>query len=132
MIAALPLPIRILLLVLGGALIGAVINWAIYAWTYFLKRPISPWMTPDPQAPPRRWLDRIPLAGWIFLRREHKIHGTGFWIRPLLIEVVWAVGWPWFYFWQLNGGLTDGVATPTAPIAWNLQAETWFFAHSIC
>ena len=131
MLAALPQPIRILLLIVIGALIGSFINWAIYSWTYFLKRPVSPWMTPDPNATPRRWLDRIPVAGWILLRRDHAIHGSGFWIRPLLIEFVWAVGLPWFYYWQLNGGLTGGPATPAAPVSWNMQVETWFLAHSV-
>jgi leader peptidase (prepilin peptidase)/N-methyltransferase len=131
MLVALPHPIRILLLVVTGALIGSFINWAIYSWAYFLKRPISPWMTPDPQTSPRRWLDRVPIAGWILLRRDQAIHGKGFWIRPLLIEIVWAVGLPWFYYWQCSGGLTGGPATPTPPITWNLQVETWFFAHTI-
>ena len=70
-IADLPLPI--LMLTLAGAVIGAFVNWAIYSWTFFLKRPFSPWMTPAEAASPRGWADRIPIAGWIVLRRDSDV-----------------------------------------------------------
>ncbi len=128
MIADLPLPI--LILTLAGALIGAFVNWAIYSWTYFLKRPFSPWMTTAESASRRNWTDRIPIAGWILLRRDAAAFGNGFWIRPMLIEIAWAIGLPWFYFWQIGGGLTGGPITPLPP-TWGLWSETWFYAHTI-
>ena len=66
-------------------------NWAIYrlAWN---RRPISPWSPPDPSAPPRRLCDRLPIVGWLGLRREAALHGAGFWIRPMLIEILPGAG----------------------------------------
>ena len=130
MLELLPHPVRILTLVVIGASIGSFINWGIYAWTYFLTRPISPWMKRHPDSLPRKWSDRLPVIGWFGLRRDHPIHGKGFWIRPLLIEVCWAIGLPWFYNWQLGGGLTGGVIQPL-PVSWALWTETWFWGHTL-
>ncbi len=69
--------------------------------------------------------DRIPILGWFSLRRHVKDLGSGFWIRPLLIEITWAIGLPWFWFWQTTPGLTAGVAVPA------LWIETWFWGHSV-
>ena len=55
-------------------------------------------MTPDPQARPVAGLTASHWPAGYFASRSCKIHGTGFWIRPLLIEIVWAVGLPWFYY----------------------------------
>lgn len=128
MLASLPIWIRILLLMGAGAVFGAFINWAIYAWTIWLSRPISPWMTPVEGESPRIWQDRIPVAGWYLRRRDSQVYGTGFWIRPMLIELTWIIGVPWFYHWQTTGGLTGGVVG--AP-NWNELSETWFYAHTI-
>ena len=128
MLASLPTGIRIAILLCSGAVLGVLINWAIYAWAMLQERPISPWMKPADGESPRTWLDRVPIVGWINRRRDSNIHGAGFWIRPLLIEIVWAIGLPWFYQWQVSGGLTAGVTTdPT----WGLWSETWFYAHGI-
>lgn len=126
---ALPNLIRILLLVVIGAGVGAVINWAIYQLQYFNKRKISPWQSRDEQAKPRATTDYIPILGWFGIRRDAELHGKGFWIRPLLIEVVWAIGLPWFYNWQFAGGLTDGMN-----VANGLGAtvfETWFLVQAV-
>ncbi len=129
MLSALPPIVRIVLLAVVGAIVGALLNRAIYAWPYFRKRAISPWLPADPNALPRRWSDFIPILGWFGLRREHKIHGSGFWVRPLLIEIVWLIGLPWFYFWQLAGGLTGGLLVPE-PVGWPSFIETWFVAQA--
>ena len=86
----LPLFGRYAILAVAGLLLGAFTNWGIYTFAYF-PRPISPWSQPHTDAPPRRGLDRLPVIGWLGLRRERSLHGTGFWIRPLLIEVGMAV-----------------------------------------
>ena len=62
-------------------------NLAIYRLAWY-PRPISPWSRPDPSAPPRRVWDRLPIFGWLGLRREATLHGTGFWIRPMLLELL--------------------------------------------
>jgi prepilin signal peptidase PulO-like enzyme (type II secretory pathway) len=87
---SLSLNVRLAILVGGGLLLGALANWGIYTFAYF-ARPISPWGRPSPDAPPRRWFDRLPVIGWFGLRRERSIHGTGFWIRPLLIELAFPL-----------------------------------------
>ena len=130
MLANLPPLILVPLLGIAGALIGAFINRSIYAWPYFLKRPISPWQNADKKAPLRKIADYIPVFGWWGLRREAPIHGRGFWIRPLLIELVWLLGLPWFYFWISGGGLTGGPLVPP-PTNWDTLVETWFTTYAI-
>ncbi len=126
-LAAMPDLIRTILLVLVGACIGAAVNWAIYQLQYFSKRAISPWQKRDEKAQPRTAADFIPVFGWWGLRREASVHGKGFWIRPLLIELTWAIGLPWFYSWQTGGGLTEGVVVGIAP-TW---FETWFLVQTV-
>jgi leader peptidase (prepilin peptidase)/N-methyltransferase len=129
MLANLPTWIRFSVLLCSGAIVGALINGAIYVWAMFLTRPVSPWMKPAEGESERTWLDRVPIIGWINRRRDSKIHGRGFWIRPMLIEIVWAIGLPWFYQWLANGGLTVGLAGAVPPpTAW---AETWFLSLGI-
>ncbi len=113
-----------IVLSLAGALVGSWINWAIYRLGT-AKRAISPWSTPDTNASPRTLQDRIPIIGWFFLRRDAKGFGKGFWIRPMIIEIVWTAGLPWFYQWQISGGLSTPAVPPVA------QAELWFFADSV-
>ncbi len=125
----LPCPVQILLLALLGAMIGSAINYGIYAWTWLLRRSISPWQPPHPNAPKRAWMDRIPVLGWLALRREQSLHGKWFWIRPMMIELIWLVGLPWFYFWQLGGGLVGGELSPQ-PMGWAATTEIWFWLHT--
>lgn len=125
MLSLLPNFLIIALLMVLGAILGAFINRSIYAWAMFLKRPISPWLKPADGETPRQSLDRIPVIGWWGRRRDSGVYGNGFWIRPMLIELAWIVFLPWFYFWQVGGGLTGG-AVPSA-----LMGETWFWGHTI-
>ena len=128
MLTNLPSWIRVAILLGCGAIIGSMINWAIYAWAMFLKRPISPWMKPAEGESERTLLDRIPIIGWIGRRRDSEVYGKGFWIRPMLIEVACAIGVPWFYQWLAAGGLTAGNIPATG---WPLMYETWFFAFGM-
>lgn len=128
MLANLPLWMRLSVLLGIGAIVGAFINWAIYAWAMFLKRPISPWMKPAEGESARIMLDRIPIIGWPGRRRDSNVYGKGFWIRPMTIEVICAVCVPWFYYWLLTGGLTGG-QFPAA--GWTAMVETWFYAYGI-
>ena len=40
----------------------------------------------------------MPILGWWFLRREEKFHGARFWVRPMLLELIFALGVP-ALFW---------------------------------
>jgi leader peptidase (prepilin peptidase)/N-methyltransferase len=84
--SVLPLELRLLILFVVGVFVGTQINRAIYRLAWF-QRNIGPWSPPHPDAAPRQWFDRIPILGWFALRRESVIHGSSFWIRPLLIEI---------------------------------------------
>ena len=49
--------------------------------------------------------DRIPILGWFGLRREASIHGSGFWVRPILIEIGVAISLPLIYWFETQSGL---------------------------
>ena len=100
----LPLGLRFLLVGLIGLMGGSLANLVIYRFAYFNPRLISPWGPSADGAPPRRWVDRIPVLGWLTLRREASIHGSGFWIRPLLIEIGTAFGLMWLYQFETQAG----------------------------
>jgi prepilin signal peptidase PulO-like enzyme (type II secretory pathway) len=94
-----------------GLIVGSLVNAGIYALAWS-PRPISPWQRPHPEAPPRHWFDWAPVVGWLALARESKLHGRGFWIRPLLIELVCAIGLPALYWWVISGKLTPLLPIP--------------------
>lgn len=99
--AALPLLLQLSIVCLCGLILGALVNWATYNFAWFNPQEISPWGSCPPQAT-RRWTDRIPVLGWLGLRREHEIHGRGFWIRPMLIEIAMGIGLAWLYCWEVQ------------------------------
>ena len=98
-ILAVPGEIRLVVLGVLGALLGSLINLGAYrlAWN---PRAIGPWW-PAAAAPPRRWTDRLPILGWLGMRREAGLHGRGFWIRPMAIELALALGLPALYWWEV-------------------------------
>jgi leader peptidase (prepilin peptidase) / N-methyltransferase len=122
-----------------GACLGSFVNWAIYslAWNC---RAISPWSPPESSAPPRRASDRIPIVGWLGLRREANIHGRGFWIRPLLVEIVLGVAVAALYWWEIDrlglvrGQLAAAIALPLGPLRWQFVSHVlllcWMLAAS--
>jgi leader peptidase (prepilin peptidase) / N-methyltransferase len=130
-ILAIPMPVRLAVLFVLGAFLGGVVNWAIYglAWN---PRPISPWSRPDPAAPRRRWSDRLPVVGWLGLRREAPLHGPGFWIRPMLLELCTAAGLAALYWWEVGyGGLLPAILRcPPAPEWWPML-HLEFAAHTV-
>ncbi len=85
-ILAIPLPLRLATLFVAGAVVGGLVNWGTYrlAWR---RRQISPWSAPPEGAARRRWSDHLPIVGWWWLAREWHLHGRGFWIRPMLVEI---------------------------------------------
>ena len=103
--------VRLAVLFVLGACVGSLANLGIYrlAWR---PRSIGPWWRPDPDAPPRRLSDRLPIIGWLGLRREAGLHGAGFWIRPLLVELLTGIGFAALYWWEIE---RQGLLPPDAP-----------------
>jgi len=104
-----------------GAVIGSQLNRGIYrlAWS---PRWIGPWSPPHPEAPPRRPIDRVPILGWIGLRREAAIHGAGYWVRPMLLELAAGVGLAALYWWEIQClGLLPSKVPPPDP--WILYGQ---------
>ena len=134
-----PLELRLALVFLIGACLGSLVNWAIYALAWH-SRPISPWSRGPIDAPPRRRADRIPILGWLGLRREAHVHGRGFWIRPLLLELGLGVALAALYWWEVERlGLIQtqvgfAIAPPLGPLHWQFVAHTlllcWMLAAS--
>jgi prepilin signal peptidase PulO-like enzyme (type II secretory pathway) len=116
------LGVRVACLFIAGLFLGGQINRAIYrlAWN---PRPIGPWSNPHPDAPARRFTDRLPVWGWFGMEREAALHGRWFWIRPMLIELTTAVGLPALYVWEIGGGLAPGQPLGQA------QLHAQFFSH---
>ncbi len=110
-IVAIPLELRLAVLVLLGMHVGSLANLAIYRLGLH-PRPISPWSRRDPKTPPRRLRDRLPVFGWLGLRREAGQHGAGFWVRPMLLELFCGIGFAALYWWEIP---QQGLLPPNAP-----------------
>jgi prepilin signal peptidase PulO-like enzyme (type II secretory pathway) len=125
-----PLELRLLLLFVIGVGLGSVVNWAIYslAWN---PRPISPWSRAPLNAARRRGADRLPIFGWLGLRREAHLHGRGFWIRPLLLELGLGVALAALYWWDVArlGLIQEQVGFPIEPPFWPLHWQ--FLSHAL-
>ena len=132
----LPLGLRITLLAVAGLAGGALANHVIYTWCFF-PRAISPWAKPHDDAPERKTFDRTPLLGWLGLSRESKIHGSGFWVRPMLIELALAIALPVLYMYEaLDGNLFPPINVNANLLANMIaQFEPWgtqiFFGHAV-
>ncbi len=110
--------IRLAGLFLVGLLLGSLINLGVYqlAWN---DRAISPWSAGPKGGPQRRWSDRVPVVGWLGLRREASLHGWGFWIRPMLVELAAGAGLAALYWWEVAQG---GIVPPQALAAFGAEA----------
>jgi leader peptidase (prepilin peptidase)/N-methyltransferase len=96
----LPLDARYLVLALIGALLGSLVNLGTSALA-FEPRPISPWMRRGTENRRRSWFDRIPIVGWLGLRRERDLFGGWTWLRAMLVEIAFAIGVPVLYWWEV-------------------------------
>ncbi len=101
----LPLPLRLALVAVVAALMAAVVNWAVYAFAYHSEFD-GPWSRKPPHDLTFGRADRVPLYGWWRLRRFTPRLGRRYWLQPLVVEIVCAVGAPWWYWWEtVRGGL---------------------------
>jgi leader peptidase (prepilin peptidase)/N-methyltransferase len=126
-----PLVVRLLIVFVVGVCLGSIVNWAIYALAWN-PRPISPWSSLPAEASGRTRLDRLPFFGWFKLSREASLHGRGFWIRPMLLELGLGVALAALYWWEIGRlGLIQsqlhGVAI--APPTWALHWQ--FLSHAL-
>ncbi len=112
-------PLLLVPLAVLGAALGSVVNLAVYRLAWH-RRSYSPWSAPLENAPPRQWTDRIPVFGWLGMRRESPLHGAGFWIRPMLVEVVTATGMAALYWWEVEqrGLIRPMIMPPATGILW--------------
>jgi len=128
-----PLELRMVALFVIGLFLGGLLNLGIYRLAY-APRAISPWSARLPMAPPRRLFDCLPVVGWCALRREASLHGAGFWVRPLVIEIVTGGLLAALYWWEIGerGLLTDGfkVFLDLPPNA-ALRRETLVALHAV-
>lgn len=124
--------LRYALLALVGLAAGAFANYLIYWWAYFWRH-ISPWSPPHPAAPPRRLGDRVPVLGWWGLRREASLHGRGFWVRPLLVEIGCALAIPLLYWFHTQSGglLPPGLRGPAQLAMFSPWGHSLFVVHSV-
>jgi prepilin signal peptidase PulO-like enzyme (type II secretory pathway) len=99
LILAIPFELRLIILFVAGCALGGLCNWAVYRLAY-RQRSISPWSAPPPDAPPRRLIDRIPVFGWLGLSREEHLYGRGFWIRPMVVELLTGGLLAGLYWWE--------------------------------
>lgn len=130
-IESIPFELRLAILFLVGAILGSLANWAVYrlAWC---KRQIGPWTTPEPGAPPRALSDRIPIFGWLGLRRESSFHGSTFWIRPMLVELLAGFALAWLYWWEIDQLALFPLGTPRpAPAEWMGILHIQFTLHTV-
>ena len=100
--AALSPTVQLALVGLAGCFLGALVNWATYRFAWFNPREISPWGPIPKEVPARKLTDRIPIVGWLGLRREAEVHGRGFWVRPMLIEIAMGVGLAMLFWWEVH------------------------------
>ena len=116
-IQAVPIELRLVGMFVVGACAGGLVNLGIYRLAWH-ARPISPWSGPPADGPPRRRFDRLPIVGWLGLRRESAIHGWGFWIRPMLVELLCGAGFAALYCWEIDrlGLILPGVPPPSTAV----------------
>ncbi len=136
---SLPLELRVGVVLVIGVLVGTQVNRGVYRLAYH-KRSIGPWSKPDPKAPPRSWFDYLPIVGWFGLRREVALHGRGYWVRPMLIELLLGAALAALYWWECQQGLLPTSILPntwgSGPIPFTMaqspeRIHAQFLAHAI-
>ncbi len=134
---AIPFELRLAALFALGSFIGGQLNRAVYAWS-LNPLPISPWSLAPKGAAPRRWRDRLPIFGWLIDRGDAKVFGAGFWVRPMLVELLTGLALAALYAWEVDlGGLLPlplpaGFAVNQLSIQTTLHCEYLAHATLLC
>ncbi|WP_197531519.1 prepilin peptidase [Posidoniimonas corsicana] len=129
-----PLWLRLAAVACAGAVLGSLLNAAVYEFAYDRRR-ISPWQ-PTPEGVARRgWLDRVPVLGWLRLRRDAAVLGRGFWLRPLALELLFAAAMAALYWWEVDQHrLIEPLVPVATPVDWRALSgvlHLQFFAHAM-
>lgn len=95
-----PLHWRLAAVAAIGLLVGHLVNLAVYALGERRRRE-SPWSSSHPRDDRRDWLDRLPLVGWFRMRRLAGELGAGFWIRPIVVELLLGALFAGLYWWEV-------------------------------
>ncbi|WP_197529041.1 prepilin peptidase [Aeoliella mucimassa] len=127
-----PLEVRLVLVFCLAAIAASLANGMIYHFAWF-TRLRSPWQPRAEGIAPRRRIDFLPILGWWHLRRESVVHGRGHWVRPLAIELCFAIGIAWLYWWETEtfGLFTSQLALGTDRANLIGPAHWQFLAHAM-
>lgn len=91
-----------------AAFAASLANAATYEWAWNRRR-LSPWQPTPDRVGPRDWLDRVPILGWLRLRRDAVRLGRGFWVRPMLVELLFGGAITLLFWWGVD---QRGLITP--------------------
>ncbi len=108
-------------LIVAGVLLGAIVNLAVYKLSWE-PQGANPWVRSRSAGPAGRWYDRIPVVGWLRLRRAAALRGTSFWLIPMLVEIGMGIGTWALYAWEVDQQrlIVDQLrAGPFAPVGPN-------------
>lgn len=100
-ILAISMEWRLVALAVLGAVAGAAVNLAAAALTQ--PRPmVHPWVSGASGGPLRQILRRLPILGWLLLRREDPAADRAAGIRPILVELLSAATFAGLYWWEIG------------------------------
>lgn len=122
-----PAPLRIVLAAMLGVLLGAAVNWARYSLA-FEPRFWSPWSRRHPRDAQSAWPDRLPIFGWLRLRRKAELLGPKFWRQPLLLELLCGVAVGAWYWWEV----VEGRLLPPDAVAQRDQLTVMLHLQFVC
>lgn len=84
-----------------AAAAASLANAATYEWAWNRRR-LSPWQPTPEGVSPRGWLDCLPIVGWLRLRRDAATLGRGFWVRPMLVELLFGAAMAGLFWWEVG------------------------------
>lgn len=97
-----PIYYRLAAMFLKGIVLGYLAN--LFAFALSRRPERNPWSRQHPYDGRGRWLDRLPIVGWVRLRQKSGELGRGFWIWPLAAELLMATICASLYWWEIYQG----------------------------
>lgn len=113
-----PLAVLLPIVFCVSALGASLGNAAVYEWAWNSRR-VSPWQVPPRGVQRRGWIDCVPIVGWLRLRRDTPVLGGGFWLRPMLVELVFSITMSVLAWWEIHAA---GLVTPQIVVAFDVAA----------